>query len=316
MKNFQAIRYVLLVTMALNLAAMLAKLVVGYFTGSLSLMADGFDSLFDAASNVIGLVGIYIAARPPDPGHPYGHRKFETLTAVGIAMLLFVTCTEIARSAFIRLTSPLPPDVNVWSFAALLFSIGVHLFVSTYEERRGRTLKSDVLVADALHTRADIYISVSVIVGLVVVRAGYPIIDVLLALAIAVAIAKIGLDIIRFSFQVLADAAAIDITAIEGIVMAVEGVKHCHHIRSRGHADDVQIDLHIQVAPQLGIERAHAIAHQVKAKLLTDLEGVSDVTIHIEPGQPAEGESLAENIRAETEGLTQVNTPGEPPSSI
>ena len=114
MKNLKAIRRVLYITMALNLVAMAAKLVVGYSTGALSLVADGFDSLFDAAGNVIGLVGVYIASRPADQEHPYGHRKFETFAAIAISLLLFVTTWELVESAWERLRDPalIEPVVN------------------------------------------------------------------------------------------------------------------------------------------------------------------------------------------------------------
>jgi cation diffusion facilitator family transporter len=98
MENFRAIRRVLWITMGLNLLATAAKLIVGYQTGSLSLIADGFDSVFDSASNVIGLVGIYLAAQPADEDHPYGHRKAETMTALIIASLLFLTTWELIQS--------------------------------------------------------------------------------------------------------------------------------------------------------------------------------------------------------------------------
>ena len=133
MARFGAIRRVLFITLALNLLATLAKMVVGYMTGSLSIVADGFDSLFDSASNLIGLVGISFAAHPPDEEHPYGHRKFETLAAISVSVLLFVTCVELARSVIHRLSSPAVPRINLWSFAAVIFSIGVHLFTVVYE---------------------------------------------------------------------------------------------------------------------------------------------------------------------------------------
>lgn len=161
METFRAIRRVLWITMGLNLLATAAKLTVGYWTGSLSLIADGFDSVFDSASNVIGLVGLYLAAQPADKDHPYGHRKAETMTALVIASLLFLTTWELIRSAVERLRNPalIQTQVNVWSFGALLVSIIVHLTVVWYELREGRRLRSDVLVADALHTRADIFVS-------------------------------------------------------------------------------------------------------------------------------------------------------------
>ena len=285
MKNFASIRRVLLVTMGLNLLATAAKLAVGYWTGSISLIADGFDSLFDSASNVVGLVGIYLAARPADEEHPYGHRKFETFTAIGIAMLLFLSCWELAESALERMRAPvlIAPTVNLWSFGALLVSLVVHLTVVRYELRAGRRLKSDVLVADALHTRADIYISLSVVGGLIAVRLGYPLVDPFLALAIAVVIAKIGVDIVRESSKTLLDRVAIPLSDIEAISQAVPGVEAVHQVRSRGHEDDIHVDLHIQVEPDMPIAQAHTIAHKVQDRLTEDLIGVRDVVIHIEP---------------------------------
>ena len=283
MRNFRAIRWVLIYTMGLNLLVTVTKLIVGYLTGSLSLIADGYDSMFDSLSNVVGLVGIYVASRPPDSGHPYGHRKYETLSAIVIAVLLFVTTIELARSAINRLRNPIVPVVNVWTFVALFISVGMHLYVSVYEHRRGKTLKSEFLVADALHTRADVLVSASVIVGMVVVRLGYPIVDAILALIIAALIAKIGADIIRSSSKILADAAVLDEAQVQRIVGDVPGVLTFHRIRSRGQEDDIHLDLHIRVQPGMPVEQAHHIAHQVQQRLLVGIEGLRDVVVHIEP---------------------------------
>ena len=300
MKNFAAIRRVLLITMGLNLLATVAKLTVGYWTGSISLIADGFHSVFDSTSNVVGLVGIYLAARPADEEHPYGHRKFETFTAIGIAILLFLICWELAESSLERLRAPvlIGPTVNLWSFGSLLVSIIVHLIVVRYELRAGRHLKSDVLVADALHTRADIYLSFSVVGGLIAVRLGYPLVDSLLPLAIAGLIAKSGIDIIRESSKTLLDRVVIPLSDIEAIAQAVPGVETVHHVRSRGHEDDIHVDLHIRVEPDMPAAQAHAIAHKVQDRLTEDLRGVKDVVIHVEPqrgehGTDAEGVSEA-----------------------
>ena len=299
MKNLSAIRRVLYITMALNLVAMAAKLVVGYSTGALSLVADGFDSLFDAAGNVIGLVGIYIASRPADREHPYGHRKFETFAAIAISLLLFVTTWELVESAWERLRDPaaIDPAVNAWSFGSLIVSIGVHVAVVVYELRAGRRLKSDVLVADALHTRADIYISLSVIVGLIAVRLGFPVVDPLLALVIAVLILKIGIDIIRESSKVLLDGAAVPISDIERIVLGVRDVRSCHDIRSRGHEDAVYVDLHVKVAPEMSTAQSHAIAHDVQHRLRDEISAIQDVVVHVEP-EDAEEERSASVIPA------------------
>jgi len=303
MKDFTAIRRVLVITLLLNLMATAAKLIVGYLTGSISLVADGFDSVFDSASNVIALVGIHIASRPADEDHPYGHRKFETMTAISISILLFLTCMELVESAWARLKAPeiIAPVVNVWSFVALLVSIAVHVTVVSYEYSKGKELKSDVLIADALHTRADIYISISVIAGLIAVKLGLPIVDPVLALIITVVIAKIGVDIIRSGSQVLLDRVAVDISDIERIAQSVQGVTTVHRVRSRGHDDDIHIDLHVRVPPSMPTEQAHSIAHEVERRLLTEVPGAQDVIVHIEPERSqsiGEGEAHNNNSSA------------------
>ena len=309
METFRAIRRVLWITLGLNLLATAAKLIVGYWTGSLSLIADGFDSVFDSASNVIGLAGIYLAAQPADEDHPYGHRKAETMTALIIASLLFLTTWELIQSAAERLRNPalIQAEVNVWSFGALLVSIVVHLTVVWYELRAGRRLHSDVLVADALHTRADIFVSLSVVGGLIAVRLGYPLADPILALVIALLIAKIGIDIIRESSPTLMDRVAMPADHVEQIALSVPGVLSCHRVRSRGHEQAVYADLHIQVDPAMSTEQAHAIAHEVQHRLRERRPDIHDVTIHVEPSgylpeEPSK-EEIAVRLRRLADGL-------------
>ena len=291
MDTFRAIRRVLWITMGLNLIATAAKLSVGYWTGSLSLIADGIDSVFDSASNVIGLVGIYLAARPADKEHPYGHRKVETLAALVVSGLLFLTTWELIKSAVERLRNPalIQTQVNFWSFGALLVSIAVHTLVVWYEVREGRRLHSDFLVADAQHTRADIFVSLSVVGGLAAVGLGFPLADPLLALIIALVIAKIGIDIIRESSPTLMDEVAMPPDQLEQVAVSVPGVLSCHRVRSRGHEGAVYADLHLQVDPAMSTEQAHTIAHEVQYRLREHFPDVQDVTIHIEPsGSPPE----------------------------
>ena len=309
METFRAIRRVLWITLGLNLLATAAKLIVGYWTGSLSLIADGFDSVFDSASNVIGLAGIYLAAQPADEDHPYGHRKAETMTALIIASLLFLTTWELIQSAVERLRNPalIQAEVNVWSFGALLVSIVVHLTVVWYELRAGRRLHSDVLVADALHTRADIFVSLSVVGGLIAVRLGYPLADPILALVIALLIAKIGIDIIRESSPTLMDRVAMPADHVEQIALSVPGVLSCHRVRSRGHEQAVYADLHIQMDPAMSTEQAHAIAHEVQHRLRERRPDIHDVTIHVEPSgylpeEPSQ-EEITVRLRRLADGL-------------
>lgn len=307
--TFRGIRRVLWITMGLNLIPSVAKLLIGYWTGSLSLIADGFDSVFDAASNVVGLVGIHIAARPADEEHPYGHRKAETFAALVIAGLLFLTTWELGKSAVERLLDParIRAEVNAWSFGALLLSMLIHGIVVWYEMREGRRLRSEVLVADARHTRADILVSLAVMGGLVAVRLGYPLADPILALVVAGFIARIGVEIVRDSMPALLDRTVVERDEIEQVALAVPGVESCHRIRSRGHNQAIYADLHIRVAPEMSTSQAHAVAHEVQRRLRARRPDIQDVTVHVEPSStPEEGQRLhpiATRLRRIADGL-------------
>lgn len=291
LSDYSAVRRVLIITMVLNYAASAITLAAGLLTGSLSILADSLDILFDGTSNIVGLVGIYLANRPPDREHPYGHRKFETMAALVIAFLLLITGWELARSALGRFGSPVVPDVNLWSALAVVGSIVIQAVTSWYEKQRGQELKSEVLIADALHSRASILISVSVLAGLALVRLGFGWVDSLLALFIAAVIVRIGLGIVWENSGVLVDKAPLDESEIAHLAQSVAGVQFVHRVRSRGTANDIAVDLHIHVARDLSVDRSNGIADEVRRKLMAELPGVRDVTVHVEPtAAPMHGE--------------------------
>jgi len=308
METVRGIRRVLWVTMGLNVVATVAKLVIGFLTGSLALIADGFDSVFDSLSNVIGLVGVQVAARPADEDHPYGHRKAETLTALIIATLLFITAWELGKSAIERLRDPslIETEVNLLSFGALFVSVAIHTLVVWYELREGRRLGSDVLVADALHTRADIFVSLAVAAGLIAVHLGFPLADPILALVIAVVIVKIGIDIIRESSPTLMDHVTLPPAEVLNTALSVPGVVSGHQARSRGHDGSIYADLHIRVDPGMSTAQAHAIAHEVQRRLRDSHPDIQDVTIHVEPAEDAarsRREAIEVHLRRLADGL-------------
>jgi cation diffusion facilitator family transporter len=281
-RDLGKIRRVLILTMLLNFAAMLVKLIPGILSGALSVVADAMDSLFDGLSNVVGLAGLYAAAKPPDAEHPYGHRKFETVAALSIAFLLFLTCWQILQAAWHRLTGEAPTaHVNGVVMAAMVVSMLIQAGTSYYELREGRRLKSELLVADALHTRASILVSFSVLVGLILVRLGFPKADPLLAIFVAVMIAKIGVDVLRETLPVLVDRAVIDPNLIAEVVRSVGGVESFHRVRSRGADGSALVDLHVRISPDKTVQQADAIAAEIRRKLL-EKESITDVTVHVE----------------------------------
>ncbi len=203
--RYRAVFRVLFGVLLLNIAVALAKLVLGYATGAVSVISDGFHSLTDSASNIIGMVGLRASRKPPDEDHPYGHRKYETLAAAGIFIFLLFVVIEVARAAFDRLSGGHVPEVGALSFAVMVGTLGINLFVVRYESGRGRALNSELLLADAMHTKSDVFTSCAVIVSLVAVRSGYPILDPVGGLIIAVFIARTGWEIARDTSRILSD---------------------------------------------------------------------------------------------------------------
>jgi len=293
------IRAVLVQVLALNLLVAVAKLAYGLMTGAISMVADGIHSLMDSSSNVVGLVGTAIAARPPDPGHPYGHRKFEVIAALGITFLLFLACYEILTGSVARLMTPKAPEVTRASFVIMILTILINTFVTIYESKRGRALRSPILVADSLHTRSDIYASLAVLTGLAGVTLGRPIFDPLAAFVVVGLIARAGYRIVASSLDVLADARVYSPEEIAAAAMQVPGVIDCHDVRTRGLPDHVHLDFHLTVAPHTPTSESHAIAHRVIESIQGRFPGIRDVTPHVEP--PGADESI-DHPAAATEG--------------
>ena len=279
----QAVSQVLGRVLVLNLAVAVAKLVLGYATGAVSIVSDGFHSLTDSASNIIGLVGLRAAGKPPDADHPYGHRKFETLAAGAIFIFLVVSVMEIGRAAVARLASPVPPDVTWISFTVIMATLLINLWVVRYESGRGRALGSELLLADAVHTRADVAATVGVLISLAGVALGYPVLDPIAGVGIAILIARTSFAIARDTSGILSDRVVIDEDAIRGVVMTVPEVIGCHHIRTRGALDHVFLDLHVWFPEAMPLVQAHALSHAVKDRLMARFPQIRDAIIHIEP---------------------------------
>jgi cation diffusion facilitator family transporter len=283
MTRLVKIRRVLLYTLLLNIIVASVKTGYGYTINSVSMLSDGFHSFFDGTSNIIGLAGIWLACRPPDSTHPYGHRKFETLSTIAIAVLIFTAAAGILIEAYSRLTAPQDIEVTMTAFMIMAMTMLVNIGVMTYETRKGRELKSEFLLADALHTKTDIFISISVIISLIAAKMGYPGIDIMAAVFITVLIARMGFSILKSAARVLTDGACMDPEEIKRVVMNVNGVRDSHDIRTRGGENFVNIDLHVLVNPETKTSEAHGIAHEVEAAVKKEFPSVMDIIVHIEP---------------------------------
>ncbi len=280
---YSAVRRILIIIFVINISVSLVKGAYGLMTNSLSMTTDALHSLFDSTSNIIGIVGISMASKPPDKEHPYGHSKFETFASIGIAVLLFASCFQVLREAIDRFLNPTVPEVTTLSFAIMGATLAINIGVSAYEYIIGKKLNSSILVADSMHTRSDIYASIGVILGFVAVRMGYPLADPLIAVMITGLIVLTGLEIMKESSEVLLDKALIEESVVRRLAESVEGVCNCHRVRTRGSLGDMYIDLHVGVDSSLSIDEAHKVGLAVEEKIKGSIKGVKDVVVHMEP---------------------------------
>jgi cation diffusion facilitator family transporter len=293
-ERYKAVATVLIQVLSLNLAVAVAKLVLGVMTGAVSIVSDGLHSLTDTFSNIAALIGVRLARKPPDADHPYGHRKYETMAAAAIAAFLLVAMIELGRAGWQRLQHGGGPIVSAGSFVVMIGTICVNILVTTYERRAGNRLQSEVLLADATHTRSDVFSSLTVIVALAGSGLGYPLLDPLAAFVVVGFIGHAAWQIVRSATDILGDRIVIAEDEVRSVVMTVPHVMGCHAIRTRGPADYVFLDLHVWMASPTPLDRAHAVSHQVKDRLMARFPQIRDAIIHIEP-PPRKGDPRVPN---------------------
>jgi cation diffusion facilitator family transporter len=282
----RGVRRVLVVTLILNVAVVIGKLIAGLLAGSLSVISDAIHSTTDSLNNIVGLVVTKYAAAEPDETHPYGHAKFETLAAFAIAGFLFVTCYQISVSAVKRLWSNdmAAPEITVLTLGVIIVTIVINIFVTVYESREGKRLNSEFLVADAIHTRSDVLVSCSVLAGLILIKLGYVWLDPVVSLGVAAVIAWNGYQIFKTTVPVLVDAAPVPPPRIAEIAESVPGVHSVHDVRVRAHGGEMFIEMHLHVAAKLEEDHilSHAITEAVEKRLIEEFGKVT-ATIHVEP---------------------------------
>ena len=282
MEREKTIKRILILVLFLNWLVAGAKLILGFFIKSISMIADGFHSFSDGASNIVGLIGISMASKPADKEHLYGHKKYETFASLIIAGILFLVVFNLLREAGRRFFNPLKPLVNIYSILVMLITLVINISVSQYEYKKGKQLNSDILISDSLHTLSDILTSLSVIIALIASKIGFPLVDIFSSLLIVLFITYAGLKILKETSKVLCDTAVIETAKIEDIVRSVDEVLDCHKIRTRGRKDDIHMDLHVVVKPDMHMDKAHKISYEIEEKIKKAFPYVTDIVVHME----------------------------------
>jgi cation diffusion facilitator family transporter len=279
----RAVRATLIVVLAFNALVTIVKLSVGLRTSALTVVGAALESGLDLLNNFIALTLIGIAHREPDEEHPYGHAKFETLGTLAVVGFLSISCFELLRDGIISLTrgATMRP-ATVTDMGLVVATLGINAFVVWYESRRGRALKSALLVADAAHTRTDIFVTLLAVASLWLSNRGLTRVDGALAIVVALVIAWTGYGILRLSIPVLVDERAMEAAQIRAVVEGLPGVQEVREIRSRTTASQSFAEVTIAVHGSASVADAHALADAVEAAVAKKLGG-GKVTVHVEP---------------------------------
>lgn len=290
--KYKSISNVLWIILFLNFIVAAAKIVMGTMINSGSMTADGFHSLTDGSSNVIGLIGIGAASKPIDKDHPYGHKKYETLTGLFIVGMLVFLGFKIISEAITKLMNPVTPEISTASFVVMFVTLCINIFVTRYEHRKGLELSSTILVSDAMHTRSDIYVTIGVITTLVAIKLGAPtVVDTIASVVVAGFILHAAYEVFKSASGILVDSQAVEAERIESVTLAQEGVKGVHKIRSRGTNDDIYIDMHVKADPNMSLVDSHKLMHEIEDAIRGELNCDVQVIIHIEPVEDEEKKS-------------------------
>jgi cation diffusion facilitator family transporter len=296
--RYLEVRKVTLIGSLVDFLLGVAKILVGWLAHSQALIADGLHSLSDLATDFVVLYAAKHAHREADEDHPYGHGRIETLATVGLGITLIGVAFGIGYDATRRMNEPdllLAP--GMLALAVAFVSVIAKEIIYQYTRKAALKLRSNMLMANAWHSRSDAISSIVVVFGVGGAMMGYSYLDAVAAIAVAVMIAKIGFDLVRASTKELIDTALEPevVDAIRKEISKVDGVRALHMLRSRRSGGDALVDLHVQVDPCISVSEGHQIGDTVRRRLMDRVDEVTDVTVHIDP-EDDEQESLSDKL--------------------
>lgn len=295
-QELRAARNVTLVGLVLDAVLGISKVVVGFLYNSYALIADGIHSFSDVASDIMVLVLFRISREEPDEDHPYGHERFETLGAVILGSVLIALAGALAWEALQRVWQSVHSIPGWPVLVVAVFAVLSKEWIYHYTLRVGRAVRSDLLVANAWHSRTDALSSIIVLIGASGAMLGYPWLDAVAACGIAVIVAKIGWHLAWDNVKELVDTAMPleKQRHLREVAEATEGVESVNAIKSRRMGSDFLLDIHLQVDPQVSVSEGHEIGVRAEHRLLEAVPEVREVTFHID----AEDEALQESVHS------------------
>ena len=290
--NFQKIaNKVSIITIIENIVLSVAKLVVGIGAHSNAMISDAVHSVSDVFSTIVVMIGIKLASKEPDKEHPYGHERLECVTAIILAMILFVTglgigltaITNILFSDYGQLSTP-----GIFALIAAIVSIIVKEGMFWYTRYYAKKIDSGSLMADAWHHRTDAFSSIGALVGIAGARLGFPVMDSIASLVIFLFIAKAAFDIFKDAMDKMVDHSCDEETekAIYECVLRNENVIEIDLLKTRIFGNKIYVDVEIQADASHTLLEAHHIAETVHNDIEQSFPTVKHIMVHVNPYIP------------------------------
>ncbi len=284
--RYHIARQVTLVSAFTNTLLAVAKVIIGYIGYSHALVADGLHSFSDLISDALVIIAAKAGERVPDEGHPYGHRRMETMGAILISLLLIIVSGTIAYDAIEHILlkiSAHAPEIIV--LIVSLVSVFANEGLYRYTVKKGKKINSSLLISNAWHHRGDALSSIIVFIAAGGAILGLPYFDAIGAILIAILIFRMGFKMMFSGLKELVDAAVDQktLTQIRAVIKSIPGVVMVHQLRSRLHGGNILIDVHIIVDPYISVSEGHHIGESVHVALLHEIRNVEDVIVHIDP---------------------------------
>lgn len=276
-----------ILSMAVSGGLAVAKLLAGWLGGSNSVLADGVESAGDVLASGFILLGLSVAARPPDENHPYGHGRFETLTGLGVGLALAAVGALITWHSLQNVDAVHAPP-HFYAVWPLIASVVLKATLSTYKFKVGRKIGSSAIVADAWNDTVDILSGTVALIALSLTL--YDPVRFLAAdhyggAAVGLIVIVLGLQVVRETSLTLMDTMPDDdrMNDIRKSAISVKGALDVEKCYARKTGLRYHVDLHLEVDPELSVRRGHSIAEEVRNKVKADLPWVADVLVHVEP---------------------------------
>ncbi|KPP97606.1 cation diffusion facilitator family transporter [Marinobacter sp. HL-58] len=311
---------VTIIGMILDAVLGVIKIIGGALFHSQALVVDGIHSFSDVMSDFVVLGVMRVSRQGPDADHPYGHQRIETMGTMVLGSFLIAVGAALAWDNTLRLMGEGATDLPEWPvLVAAAVSVGSKEWIYRYTRHIGIRIRSDLIIANAWHSRTDAFSSVIVLFSTMGAMLGYIWLDVLAAVVISVIIIHIGWKFTWDSVKELVDTGLSpeDTKLLKETALAIDGVRNVHELRSRRMGHDIMLDVHLVVRPEISVSEGHQIGMQMVSAMREQLDNILDINFHIDAENDEDHPQTSEQLpgREEIRELLSRHIDRLPPDS-